>query len=68
MTDWGVASVTAHQYEANSSDALISPFSNHSNCNRHCSFIAQEEGIQGSAVRAFFPVDENQIAMFGIIP
>jgi hypothetical protein len=33
-----------------------------------CSFIAQEEGIQGSAVGAFVPVDENQIAMFCAIP
>ena len=28
------------------------------------SFIAQEEGIQGSAVGAFVPVHGNQIAMF----
>ena len=53
MTDWGEASsVTDHQYKANSSNALISPFSNHNNCNRHARIIAQEEGIQGSAVGA----------------
>ena len=61
MTDWGAASVTDHRYKANSSNALMSPFSYRSNCNRHARSLPRKKEHKDRLLELSFQSTESRL-------